>query len=91
MREFLKIFILIGAILSVYLLILFLSGVFNEYRYRVEVVKCNSTDKKIFQFQTVGDGVSLRVENQAVPVLTIGEESILNVCEYRIIEKRRVN
>lgn len=69
---------------------LWIDGEFSENYYKVEIEKCNSSEPEIVEFRTKGDDVGILVSGQAVPVLRIGKHTILNVCDYKILEHREV-
>ena len=70
--------------------IFFLNEEFTENQYQVEVTKCSGEIETLY-FSTKGGEEAIHTYREAVPVLQIGKKKFVNVCEYRILSKNRIN
>lgn len=68
--------------------IFFIREEFYETHYEVEVIKC-SGETDTLKFTTTGGTETIKTYREAVPVLEIGKERFINVCEYKILKKER--
>ena len=70
--------------------IFFMHEEFTENQYQVEVTKC-SGEIDTLCFSTKGGEEVIHTYREAFPVLQIGKKKFINVCEYRILSKNRIN
>lgn len=63
---------------------------FAENQYKVEITKCSGEIDTLL-FSTKGGEETIHTFREAVPVLQIGKKKFVNVCEYRILSKNRIN
>ena len=68
----------------------FMREEFTENQYQVEVTKCSGEIDTLY-FSTKGGEEAINTFREAVPVLQIGKKKFINVCEYRILSKNRIN
>jgi len=61
---------------------------FYKTQYEVEVIKC-SGETDTLKFTTTGGTEAIKTYREAVPVLEIGKERFINVCDYKILKKER--
>jgi len=81
----------IAIIVSVFTLgILFMSGDIQRYHYKVEIQRCQNQDKVIKEFDTRGKKIYISAYREAVPVLYVGKEKIMDVCDYKILEQKEI-
>jgi hypothetical protein len=87
-----KSFLVLMAICATSLLaigIFFIREEFYETHYEVEIHKC-SGETDTLKFTTTGGIETIKTYREAVPVLEIGKERFINVCEYKILKKVRL-
>ena len=70
--------------------IFFLIEESTENQYKVEITKCSGEIDTLY-FSTKGGEEAINTFREAVPVLQIGKKKFVNVCEYRILSKNRIN
>ena len=70
--------------------IFFMQEEFAENQYKVEITKCSGEIDTLL-FSTKGGEETIHTFREAVPVLQIGKKKFVNVCEYRILSKNRIN
>jgi len=70
--------------------ILFMSGDIQKYHYRIEIQRCQAQDRIIKEFDTRGKEIHISTYREAVPVLYVGRERIMDVCDYRILEQKEI-
>lgn len=63
---------------------------YTEFNYEVEVEKC-SGEIDTLNFTTSGGTETIRTYREAVPVLIIGKKKFINVCNYKILNKKKIN
>lgn len=90
MRKPLVVVIICSIICYISIAIFFMQEEFTENQYQVEVTKCSGEIDTLL-FSTKGGEESINTFREAVPVLQIGKKKFINVCEYRILSKNRIN
>ena len=79
--------ILIAAMIGFPCLVINSHNGFTKFEFVVEIEKCNGRVDTL-TFTTKGDEEIIATTGEAVPVLTIGHKKILNVCDYKILQKQ---
>jgi len=70
--------------------ILFISKDMQGFHYRIEIQRCQSQIREIKEFDTKGKKIFISTYREAVPVLYVGREKIIDVCDYKILEQREI-
>ncbi len=89
MRKHLVAFIIIIIVSYICIGIFFLREEFTKFNYEVEVEKCGG-ETDTLKFTTSGGTETIRTYREAVPVLIIGKEKFINVCDYKILSKKEI-
>ena len=90
MRKPLVVVIICSIICYILIAMFFMKEEFTENQYQVEVTKCSGELDTLY-FSTKGGEETIHTFREAVPVLQIGKKKFINVCEYRILSKNRIN
>jgi len=68
----------------------FLNQEFTDYNYKVQIEKC-SGETDTLKFTTSGGTETISTHREAVPVLIIGKKKFINVCDYKILSKEKID
>ena len=60
------------------------------FHYRIEIQRCQSQIREIKEFDIKGGRIFISTYREAVPVLYVGREKIIDVCDYKILEQRKI-
>lgn len=90
MRKHLVAFIIIIIVSYICIGIFFLREEFTKFNYEVQIEKC-SGEIDTLNFTTSGGTETIRTYREAVPVLIIGKKKFINVCNYKILNKKKIN
>jgi len=70
--------------------ILFISKDMQRFHYKIEIQRCKSQIREIKEFDIKGGRIYISTYREAVPVLYVGREKIIDVCDYKILEQRKI-
>jgi len=63
---------------------------YSHFEYQVQVEKCQGVTDTL-QFITSGGTETIQTYREALPVLVIGKKRFINVCDYKILSKKKIN
>ena len=90
MRKNLVAFIITCIVSWVSIALFFLHEEFTEFNYEVQIEKCAGQIDTL-KFTTSGGTETIFTHREAVPVLIIGEKKFINVCDYKILSKEKID
>ena len=62
----------------------------QRFHYKIEIQRCQSQIREIKEFDTKGRRIFISTYREAVPILYVGREKILDVCDYKILEQMEI-
>ena len=60
---------------------------FQKYEWVIETTRCNSEKVDTLTIISKGENIRIDTYREAVPVLRVGNQKIVNICDFKVLSK----